>query len=283
MRENVDRRPIRGLAGCVGLLLAAASACFADPGRGGPSDLDPDDESDGSDTASEESTSEHSESESGDPLPDLPGSGEEESGETGEGECLWLRFGENVEDDVAGVTTDTWIDEEFPDVNHGSADALHADGVSAQGMTETSLLRFELSALPAGTVTDAVLWFATNADEASESSPGSQFSVHVVNEPWLEGQADWQQASDAAPWSVVGCMGDPCRGEPELTFFEPTEQSHSYELPLAPAVVEAWRDDPAQNHGFLLATEAANGADFHSSESPVDTMRPALEIRVCLE
>jgi hypothetical protein len=194
---------------------------------------------------------------------------------------VWIRFGENVDDDEGGVTEDTWLDAEAPTMNNGADDDLRADGMSMGGLTESSLLRFELSSLPAGTVTDAVLYLATNADDDSESSPGSQFSLYSVGEPWMEGQATWLEASAGLPWTVPGCDADPCRGVSELAFFEPTEQDHRYALGIDAALVEAWRDDPDQNYGLLLATPASNGGMFHSSESKDDTMRPSLEVEVC--
>jgi hypothetical protein len=186
-----------------------------------------------------------------------------------------------VDDDVAAVTTDTWIDEELSAAVNGSGDDLRVDGVSEQGLAESAFVRFDVSSLPVGVVTNTVLRLATNADVGSASLPGSQFSIHAVGEPWAEGEASWSQASEGVPWSVLGCAAAPCRGELELGFLEPTEQSHAYEVALDPAIVEAWRDDPAENHGLMLVTQAENGVHFHSSESADDTMRPALEVRVC--
>lgn len=234
-----------------------------------------------SDTGDGESSSEESGSETGDPIPDTPEDEGETTGETGAPDCEWIRYGENVDDDVGAVTADTWIDEENPTANNADDDDLRADGVSEGGLTETSFIRFEVSSMPGGAVTDAILHLATNGDDGSESSPGSQFSLHAVGEAWLEEQATWLQAAEGTPWSVLGCSDAPCKSATELVFFEPTEQNQRYELPFDPTLVETWRDDPATNHGLLLTTHAANGGHFHSSESKDDTMRPALEVRVC--
>jgi hypothetical protein len=208
-------------------------------------------------------------------------SGSIETGESGSQECVWIRYGESADDDIGSVTTDTWIDEEMPMMNNGADDDLRADGVSGQGLTESAFLRFDASSLPAGTVTDARLSVSTNEDDGSESSPGSQFSLYLVGEPWVEAEANWLEASAGVPWSTAGCAAAPCRSEIELVQFEPTEQAHRYELPFDPGIVQGWRDEPDSNYGIMLATPAANGAHFHSSESGNEVMRPALEVRVC--
>ena len=287
MRGKPDSFGTRaGIAGALALVLGTAG-CFADPGNAddgeegtdestGNPDTNGEDSTTG-DSGDEDSTTEDSGSETGEPVPDM---GSEDTGEP-EPECLWIRLGENSDDDIKAVTTDTWIDEENPTANNGDDDDLRADGISEGGLTETTLIRFDVSSVPEGLVTDAMLVLATNGDEGSESSPGSQFSLHLMAQAWIEDQATWLEASQGVPWSVLGCAAAPCRGDEELVFFEPTEQNASYELPFDPAIVETWRSDATTNHGLLLTTPASNGGHFHSSESKDHAMRPALVLRVC--
>lgn len=141
-------------------------------------------------------------------------------------------------------------------------------------------MRFDVSSLPAGEVTQAVLHLSTNEHEDAASSPGSQFSLYAVDDAWVENEVDWVYASAGVPWSAPGCSASPCIGS-EILFFEPTEQSHTYALDLDGPMVESWRDDPDTNAGLLVATDASNGARFHSSESANTTMRPFLRVRVC--
>jgi hypothetical protein len=199
--------------------------------------------------------------------------------DTGNG-CTVLTFGENDDDDIKGVTADTWVDEEFPDDANGLDDDLRADGVSADGLNENLMVRFNVSTLPAGTVTEATFNLSTNEHEDANSSVGSQFFLYAINEAWVENEVDWVHASASVPWSAAGCSASPCIGA-ELLFFEPTEGNHTYPLALAGAMVESWRDDPDTNFGLLLATDASNGAHFHSSESANTTMRPFLVVEVC--
>jgi hypothetical protein len=244
------------------------------------------DDTETSDTTMDESSSDdtdsgETDSETGTSTTDDTDSTSDDTDGADTGECSWIRFGENVDDDVKAVTADTWIDEENPTANNGDDDDLRADGISNQGLTETLFVRFDVSSMPDGVVTDAIFYLSTNEDEGSESSPGSQFSLYAVGEPWDEAEATWVEASAGAPWSVPGCTGAPCRGDTELSFFEPIEQNHTYAMPFDPTIAEAWRDDPISNYGLLLSTPAENGGHFHSSEGKDDTMRPALEVLVC--
>jgi hypothetical protein len=174
---------------------------------------------------------------------------------------------------------DTTLFQVAPGNNLGGASFLNA-GTAGNGNRNRALLCFNLSgSIPAGsTVTSATL----SMDVVRQPSAGlgiSFFDLRRVFQPWGEGaqvpadpnspglgapaapgEATWNSRfAGGAPWSVPGGQAGVdfstntsatalVQGVGESVVFESTAQ-------LA-ADIRAWLDQPAQNFGWMLMTEA---------------------------
>ena len=119
------------------------------------------------------------------PVPDLP--------------QLVMSFQQGAEG-YAGCT-DTYIDSNGPDVNHGQDQLMLVRG---RGNT-SSLIQFDVSALPA----DVVILQAYLQLRASEESTTRPLEVtcYPVFKGWVAGEATWNNATASAAWEESGCTG----------------------------------------------------------------------------
>ena len=187
----------------------------------------------------------------------------------------------------------TLIESATGDRANGAGPALFAGRTSqATSAVRRAVLGFDVAAhLPAGAQVTAVrLTLAL-----SESNPiPALVGLHRLTSPWTEGpssaaggggapaqegDATWLHASyDAVFWGTPG--GD----------FEPTASAvaavgdagvYTWTSTALAADVQAWLDDPAANHGWLLAGDeqtASTAKRFASRESAELAARPVLEV-----
>jgi hypothetical protein len=192
-----------------------------------------------------------------------------------------LSFGERDGADIAGVTSDTFIGSDAPTLNHGTANDLQVESTPV----EVALLRFDVSALPPGTVViSAELHLFTSLNDPLQEG---SVQVYAMLEAWDEGaqsaapgQANFDDRALATPWSAAGAA-PPSRDGTVLADFAPSVGDVPYSVSLPPALVDAWRD-PSQNFGIAMATENAGGAGvtFRSSQAGASTKRPLLVVTV---
>jgi hypothetical protein len=172
----------------------------------------------------------------------------------GEPEPITALIGERADE-----LQDTELWQAFSDRNYGASDHISVDS------GEVSLVRFDLSALPAeAAVLSAVLSVTTASDSGAE---GGTVQVHRVLEAWDEGSsydaqgaASWQERQAGAPWAVAGAA-PPSRDGIVLALmeFEQDGADTTYSTELPAAVVEAWLRDPKDNHGIVLTPGTLQG------------------------
>ncbi len=95
-------------------------------------------------------------------------------------------------------TADSYIQQGTPTTNYGTATTLLTRIDSANSLSRASYVQFNLSALPAGTVTSAVLQLFGSHDQGGSGVTIAAFRGTTTT-PWSETQLNWNNAS-----SLVG-------------------------------------------------------------------------------
>jgi hypothetical protein len=203
--------------------------------------------------------------------------------------------------DDAALARETWTFGEVPGATVGgvTADTLMCDGGSERNLNWgafrrfdggpfcTGLLRFDLTALPAGiTVVDAsvAVW-----PELVPSVEG-QVDVHRVLEAWDEGDlmgspgvASYLERQPGIAWTTTGARPPGSSDATPLHSFHPGVLAAQI-IPLPVDVVAGWIADPTSNHGIaFFGSEAYGDPDgehphFLSSEHSSTGQRPLLTI-----
>lgn len=175
-------------------------------------------------------------------------------------------------------------------------------GTNQQFSHSRALIRFDLSALPAGAVVTGVqmsLWVTRRPDPDQHGGPtDSDFSLYRMLVSWgegtgsnatgssaLAGNATWNErhfgsaswgspgaligvdyANSASATKAVGDVGDYVWGSTSGLVDD----------------VKAWQQNPAENFGFILISQSENslgsGRRFGSKEQPGGSTPPALLI-----
>jgi hypothetical protein len=182
-----------------------------------------------------------------------PSCTETECGPIGLGAGTLVTFGYDSSD-FNGVLSDTFITSNAPaDIyeNRGS------NAVNSIPDTTVTLLRFDLSGLPAGTtITGAQLTIAVFRNPSTIGS----VTIHQQLEPRTEWETNWNERAAGVPWTTPGC-GVGSRSALVLARFEPYALQ-TYLIPLPSNVIQGWVDDPSSNFGFVLAGDGSDYVDF---------------------
>ncbi|MDX2176580.1 MAG: DNRLRE domain-containing protein [Candidatus Sumerlaeia bacterium] len=171
-------------------------------------------------------------------------------------------------------------------------------GRTNQNFTRRGLVRFDLSALPSdAVVTDATLRLVVDRSGMSEAQ---DFTLHRATRAWGEGS--------------VNPVSDPGQGAPaaagDATWLSAAHQQQAWTTPGGDYVatasatangagpgtetvfsgaglladIEAWRADPAANHGWVVRGDEAqrrSAKRFYTSEAASDaTDRPTLTLQL---
>jgi hypothetical protein len=164
-----------------------------------------------------------------------------------------VTFGYNGSD-FNGVVSDAFITSNVPAAiyeNYGS------NQVNSIPDTTVTLLRFDVSGLPAGTIiTGAQLTIAVFKNPSTMGS----VTIHQLLEPRTEWETNWNERAAGVPWTTTGC-GVGSRSALVLARFEPYAVQ-TYVIPLPSNVIQGWVDDPISNFGFVLAGDGTDYVDF---------------------
>jgi hypothetical protein len=178
----------------------------------------------------------------------------------------------------AGVT-DTWLEERAPSTNAGTSPVLRMDrdAPAGSGQSVNALLRFDVSAIPAGsTVRSVRLTF-----HVTNRTGGEGFFLYTAGREWSESQSSWTRATSATTWSAAGARGTADRGSTALATLLPTVTG-TYSVTLGAAgiaAVQGWVNSPASNRGFVLDADTnMDGLDVASSEASTPAQRPQLTV-----
>ncbi len=154
---------------------------------------------------------------------------------------------------------DTFISESFPNTNYGSDITLLADGDDGTGGELATLIKWDLSSIPAGaTVTAASITL-----NIFDISPGA-YNIIRQNTPWSEGTADWSNLSGSAV--VRGVIPAFASGQATINLNA-----------AGVALVQGWLNGVFDNNGVTIRTAGTtNGIDMDSRDS--SGFAPVLEV-----
>lgn len=189
-------------------------------------------------------------------------------GRSGQEYAVVFQFEEGVYEGVA----DTYLNYYRQADNSGGSQQLW---VTSDDKART-LVRFDLSQhiQPGGLVTSATLTLRLDVKPSS----GLDLLCYGVEQPWIEGEATWREAlAGGEQWD--GC-GASVREDNKVCQVELTRYMDEVTLDLTD-MVQAWVDNPEDNHGVLLVGLkwfANVTPKFASSNHGVRASRPALKV-----
>lgn len=181
-----------------------------------------------------------------------------------------VTFGERIGADHAGVTTDTYLDIDYPSTNFGRSELIKVDA----NRLEVGVLRFDLSALPpSAKIVSATLYL-----HVAEPLDDGGLLARPLAVPWEELWADIDAATRSTLWPGRAATGASVRNETAFSAPSPILVG-DLETTVDVTIVDNWVAAPATNHGLrLTSTAATQGVDFASSEAADQRLRPLLEI-----
>jgi len=182
-----------------------------------------------------------------------------------------LTFGERPNDDVAGVTTDTFLEANKPSTAFGDDDDVSVDADPEQH----GLLRFDLSALPAGATVDAAV-LEVNVSNPVETG---ELLFYRLLEDWEELEATWNNRRKGQRWTAPGAA-PPMSALPLAQASLSARDTGLFTVALPPILVQSWVDQPSSNFGVVMISTSPDGRGgiFDSRDSHNTNLRPQLTI-----
>src|SRR5690349_14369786 len=160
---------------------------------------------------------------------------------------------------------DAYIRQFDPDrtlgIDYGSEPSLvsGALGSRAQFEIRRTLLRFDLSQVPAGAVVNSATLNMTVV-MVPLSPVNSTFDIRRVLQTWSEGGVSWNSRSGAGtPWQVPGATGSADSSSTPSSFVAVGSANFTtYTFPAMSGLVadvQGWINNPSSNFGWLLISE----------------------------
>ncbi len=171
-------------------------------------------------------------------------------------------------DAALGVDAEIW--DQSINTNYGNAAVTWVS--SAGNDTTRSLLRFKMSAIPAGA---RILEATLSLYRKSGSGADQPVSAHRITNPWSEASVTWLSRETGTNWGTAGADFD----HMAVATTPVGPQNRRYEWNIRP-LVQGWVDGSYPNYGVVLAA-AVNGMpgeEFFTSDNADPTKRPSLSI-----
>src|SRR5215203_2627686 len=181
---------------------------------------------------------------------------------------------------AAGTTTsltstaDTKLVENAPTTNYGGTTPARAvgDEPAGSGKDVYSLLRWDLSSIPAGAKVSSV-----SIDFNVTNASNQVYQLYEIKRPWVERGASWQLYASGSSWEVAGAKGTLDRGAQVGTITPRSTGKQS--SAISASVVQSWVDNPSTNQGIIVAnTTNTDAFDFSSREAATAANRPQLQV-----
>jgi hypothetical protein len=161
-------------------------------------------------------------------------------------------------------TRDTYVSEDQPSANFCSLSNARADGDDPPGTGRNlyALLRWDVSALPAGTEVKS----ATITIHVTNPTGGT-YELYRISSPWEECEVTWN-TRPVRGVTVRGTVGPASDGTHTITLNDD-----------GVALVQHWVDNPAKNRGiFIVDRDVTDKLAFRSREASPASSRPRLTI-----
>jgi hypothetical protein len=160
-------------------------------------------------------------------------------------------------------TQETYVASGASGSNFGSAAGVLADGDDGSRDRLVTLLKWNVSSIPAG----KAVTVASVTLQVFDPSSGT-YNLHSMNASWSEASATW---SNTVPpnnaGNLIGSITPSSNGTYTITL-------NSAGL----ALVQGWINGSANNGIMVIDAGSTNGVDFRSSEYGTQSMRPKLTV-----
>jgi hypothetical protein len=163
--------------------------------------------------------------------------------------CITIQRG------ISGSVADAYIWAAAPNENN-NYDALYTGFVSPG--EKQSLLRFDLSMIPAGSAVDSA-----NLYVYLTSSSNQTVQAHAITATWSETDVTWSNFGNRFAPEITGTFVSNGTGFRSIT---------------VTTLVQTWLSDPPKNYGLLLEEALTGYTTYKSSEYGDSAYRPRLEI-----
>lgn len=160
---------------------------------------------------------------------------------------------------------DTYLRSKLASSNYGTATTLLHDLGDSTGGDEVSLLKWNLSTIPAA----ATVQSASLGLTVSNASAGA-YNLYQYNNAWVESTATWtNQNANSNLGPLVGTITATTTGTKTITLNA-----------AGIAMVQGWIKGTVANHGLLIKSAGTtDGLDIRSSEYSTTASRPTLTIQ----
>lgn len=193
-----------------------------------------------------------------------------------------------IQPDGAGGM-DTMFQSNMPDLNSGAAQWLLAgDFNSFFWGTTRSVIRFDLSAVPEGSIINSATFSLYQIAQLNNSTP--TLDVHYLTQDWLEGTGVLGNTGDGATWSTYdgstawSSPGGDYSPAPSASAVAPDSNASWVDWDLS-GLTQAWVDGSTPNNGLLLKQDVENpwGTDMKLYASSDYAAAPALRPKLVIE
>jgi len=175
--------------------------------------------------------------------------------------------------------SDTYLDAWQQDGNYGRSRELYV----RQGRNEVTLLRYDLSQVPAGArVTEALLsLWVEEADTATEAD----LNLYELRRAWNADAATWLVADLGVLWSAPGAGAPENDRAVASATAVPLNQTAGWVTIDIADSVQRWVQDPDSNYGLLLEIEGQASPAYRLASSQWDqtAQRPKLVLHYELD
>jgi len=153
-----------------------------------------------------------------------------------------------------------------------------ATNVEICGSPDTAaLLKWDLSAIPAGSTVQSVTLNLYITDASTQSFP-----LYDLKCDWVENGATWKAFATGSNWLVAGAAGALDRGATSLAALKvtPTGSQTTTLNAAGIAAVQNWINAPAANFGFIAQnyTASTDAAKFSPRSHATVTRRPKITV-----
>ena len=181
--------------------------------------------------------------------------------------------------------TDTFIDSSGPTTNSSTNITLPIGESNVATQVIRTVVKFDLSSVPTGSVIDSAVMTLYMSAFADESDNARVVSVYRILQGVDITQCTWNSYKTGSVWATAGCGNTTSDREDVNISDGPTQPATSVEntalvFNLTPAKVKEITDGTFTNNGFLLkvATENNDLVNYKSTEHTDTIYRPKLVV-----
>lgn len=177
---------------------------------------------------------------------------------------------------------DNYGDSNSATANNGTAGFIAVGEDNTATATYRSLVKWDLSSIPAGsTITATTLTLTVHTDRSDNART---LSVFRVLRAWTETGSTWNNWDTGQAWGTAMCANTTSDREATDigTATQPANPAvdSTVAVTLTASKVQEWLDGVLTNNGILLqvATETDDGILYYSREEATATKRPTLDV-----